>query len=206
MRDNDDSQRLEQDCEATPQQACGVSQIHAFQQTQRPHHRYHNAKVRALLALWRAHQAVQSQSLSPVFPRDRGGDWLQEIQLTMSHDVIADALNKIMNAKRSRKSSVSIRAHSKLLLSVLAIAKLRGYIKHYALENRVLTVELDNINGCKAIKPRTVVHARELDVYVRRYLPAKDIGIIIVSTSQGLMTHQTAQEKNLGGSLIAYFY
>lgn len=124
----------------------------------------------------------------------------------MSHDIVADALNKIMNAKRSRKSSVSIRAYSKLLLSVLAIAKLRGYIKHYALENRILIVELDNIHGCKAIKPRYLVHTSELDRYVKRYLPAKDIGIIIVSTSQGIVTHQTAQEKNLGGSLIAYFY
>lgn len=124
----------------------------------------------------------------------------------MSHDIVADALNKIMNAKRSRKNSVSTRAYSKLLLSVLAIAKLRGYIKHYALDNRILTVELDNINGCNAIKPRSLVHAKELDLYVKRYLPAKDIGIIIVSTSQGLMTHQTAQEKNLGGSLIAYIY
>lgn len=124
----------------------------------------------------------------------------------MSHDIVADALNKIMNARRARKSSVAINAYSKLLLSVLAIAKLRGYIRHYAVENRVLTIELDIINGCKAIKPRTIVHADELDHYVKRFLPAKDIGIIIVSTSQGLMTHQTAQEKNLGGSLIAYFY
>lgn len=124
----------------------------------------------------------------------------------MSHDIIADALNKIMNAKRASKSSATITHHSKLLLTVLATAKLKGYIKHYTVDSRTLTVELDKLNACNAIKPRFMVKAQELDGYVKRYLPAKHIGILIVSTSQGLMTHQTAQEKNIGGSLVAYFY
>jgi len=46
----------------------------------------------------------------------------------------------------------------------------------------------------------------DLDKYAKRYLPAKDIGMLIVSTNQGLMAHQTAQDKNIGGCLIAYFY
>lgn len=124
----------------------------------------------------------------------------------MSHDIVADALNKIMNAKRARAHRIMITHHSKLLLSVLAIAKLKGYIKHYAVDGRSLTVELDKLNGCNAIKPRFMVQVVELDNYVKRYLPAKHIGILIVSTSKGLMTHQTAQEKNIGGSLLAYFY
>lgn len=124
----------------------------------------------------------------------------------MSHDIIADALNKIMNAQRAGKSSVTITHHSRLLLLVLATAKLKGYIKHYAVDGRTLTVELDKLNACNAIKPRFMVRAQELDSYVKRYLPARHIGVLIVSTSQGLMTHQTAQEKNIGGSLVAYFY
>ncbi|HLC53252.1 MAG TPA: 30S ribosomal protein S8 [Candidatus Nanoarchaeia archaeon] len=124
----------------------------------------------------------------------------------MSHDIVADALNKIMNATRARKTKVSIAHYSKLLLSILAIAKLRGYIKHYALNQGALEVEIDKLNACNAIKPRYVVRASEIDAYVKRYLPAKDIGIIIVSTSEGLVTHHTSQEKNIGGSLLAYFY
>ncbi len=42
--------------------------------------------------------------------------------------------------------------------------------------------------------------------YARRYLPARDMGVLILSTSQGLMTHHAALEKNIGGSLIAYVY
>ena len=51
-----------------------------------------------------------------------------------------------------------------------------------------------------------MVTVPEIDKYIKRYLPSKDLGIIIISTSQGLMTHQTAIEKNIGGSLLAYFY
>ena len=46
----------------------------------------------------------------------------------------------------------------------------------------------------------------EIDKYVRRFLPSRDFGFIIVSTSKGLMTHEEAIEKNIGGSLIAYIF
>lgn len=124
----------------------------------------------------------------------------------MSQDIVADTLNEIMNAKRAGKNSITVKHSSKLLLSVLALAKLKGYIKEYKPETEGLRIEIGRINGCQAIKPRFMVKAEELDKYVRRYLPSKDIGVIIVSTSQGLMAHQTAQDKNIGGSLIAYLY
>lgn len=124
----------------------------------------------------------------------------------MSQDLVADALNKILNAKKANKESVIIKRHSKFLLSILAIAKLKGYIKNYKIEKPFLIVELGNIHQCKAIKPRFVVETGKIEIYIKRYLPTRNIGVIIISTSQGLMTHQTAIEKNLGGSLIAYLY
>lgn len=124
----------------------------------------------------------------------------------MSQDIVADGLNQIMNAKRSGKAEVEVKRYSKLLLSILAIAKLRGYVKNYKIEDNKLKVELGNIHGCKAIKPRFTVQVSEIERYVKRYLPAKNLGALIVSTSQGLMTHQTALDKKIGGSLIAYLY
>lgn len=124
----------------------------------------------------------------------------------MTTDIVADVLNKMMNARRAGKASLSTKEYSKLLLAVLAIAKLKGYVKNYRVENNTLTVELGNIHGCKAIKPRFLISVSDIEKYISRYLPGKDIGILIISTNQGLMTHLTAQEKNLGGSLIAYIY
>ena len=124
----------------------------------------------------------------------------------MSQDIIADALNKMLNASKAKKDTLSVKRHSKLLLSVLAIAKLKGYVKNYRVENNILNIEIGKLNVCQVIKPRFVVKVDEIEKYTKRYLPARDMGILVVSTSQGLMTHHTAQEKNIGGSLIAYFY
>jgi small subunit ribosomal protein S8 len=114
----------------------------------------------------------------------------------------------MMNALRAKKTSLTLKKHSKLLLSVLAIAKLKGYVKSYkvAEDGRQLTIELGKLNGCNAVKPRFVVQVDEIEKFVSRYLPARDMGVIIISTSQGIMTHQTAIEKNVGGSILAYMY
>ncbi len=124
----------------------------------------------------------------------------------MSQDIIADTLNQIMNAKKAKQDRVIVKSQSNLLISLLALAKLKGYIKDYKSEPKSLLIEIGKVNGCRAIKPRYAVTVAEIEKYVKRYLPAKDIGMLIVSTPEGLMTHQTAQDKNLGGSLLAYFY
>lgn len=124
----------------------------------------------------------------------------------MSQDTVADTLNQMLNAKKAGKNVITVKAHSKLLLSLLAIAKLKGYVEEYKVDKTTLTITLGKLNSCRAIKPRFMVHVDEIDRYIEQYLPSRYIGTIILSTTQGLMTHQTAIEKNLGGSLIAYLY
>ncbi|MDO8459849.1 MAG: 30S ribosomal protein S8 [Nanoarchaeota archaeon] len=124
----------------------------------------------------------------------------------MSQDIVSDALNQMMNARRAGKEELIVKHQSKFLISVLAIAKLKGYIKDYKADTKGVKIFLGKLNGCNSIKPRFMVTVDEIGKYTKRYLPAKNIGIIIISTSQGLMTHQTALDKNTGGSLIAYMY
>jgi small subunit ribosomal protein S8 len=123
----------------------------------------------------------------------------------MSQDIVSDALNQIMNAKRARKQSVVLTRYSKLLLNVLDIAKESGYLD-YNVNLKELNVNLKNLNEIKAIKPRFTVPVKRINFYVRRFLPAKNFGFVIVSTNQGLMKHEEAQEKNLGGCLVAYIF
>ena len=123
----------------------------------------------------------------------------------MSQDILSDGLNQIINAKKARKKSVTLKKHSKLLRNVLDIAKADGYID-YSVNGTELTVEIKKLNEFKAIKPRFYVAIKDIDKYIRRFLPAKDFGIIILSTNQGLLTHTEAIEKNTGGSLIAYCF
>lgn len=123
----------------------------------------------------------------------------------MSQDIVADALGQIMNAKKSNKDSVTISRTSKLLFSLFDIMKERGYIDFDKKENSV-EVKFLKLNECKAIKPRYYIKSDGLDKYLRRYLPSRNFGFLIVSTSKGLMDQSQADEAKIGGSLIAYFY
>ena len=65
---------------------------------------------------------------------------------------------------------------------------------------------LGNVNACGVIKPRFSLNKSEFQKFEKRYLPANGVGILIISTSQGCMTHEQAREKGIGGKLIAYCY
>jgi len=126
----------------------------------------------------------------------------------MSQDIVADGLNMIRNAKKARKENVVIKRMSNLLIEILKIMKQKNAIKRYKInpKEKGIEISLGEINECKAIKPRFTVQKTEIEKYKRRYLPARGIGTIIISTNKGLMTHEEAEEEGIGGSLIAYFY
>jgi len=126
----------------------------------------------------------------------------------MSQDIVADALNMIRNAKKSRKESIEVNRISNLLIEILKIMKQKNAIKKYKINPKEKSVEITfgDVSECKAIKPRFTVEKNEIEKYQRRYLPARGMGTMIVSTSKGLMTHEEALEEGIGGCLIAYFY
>ena len=62
------------------------------------------------------------------------------------------------------------------------------------------------INGCGAIKPRFSVKLRDMERHEARYLPAKDFGLLILTTPHGVMNNDQAKEASTGGKLLAYVY
>lgn len=135
----------------------------------------------------------------------KNSDLKNILNVKMSQDIVADALNQIMNVKRARKTEVRIKKYSKFLINLFDLMKKLDYLD-YEIENKEIKIKIKKINACRAIKPRFNVSVDEIDKYVRRFLPARDFGFIIVSTSKGLLTHEEALEKNIGGSLIAYVF
>ncbi len=126
----------------------------------------------------------------------------------MSQDTVADALNMIRNAKKARKDKVKIKIISNVLIEILKIMKQKGAIKKYKIniKDKSMEITIGELFECKSIKPRFSVDNSQIEKYRRRYLPARNIGTMIVSTNKGLMTHEEAQEEKIGGCLIAYFY
>ena len=126
----------------------------------------------------------------------------------MSQDIVADALNMIRNAKKAQKEIVKINHISNLLIEILKIMKQEGAIKKYKINSKekYLEITIGDLSECRAIKPRFSVDKTQIEKYRRRYLPARNLGVVIVSTNKGLMTHEEAQKEKTGGCLVAYFY
>ena len=115
----------------------------------------------------------------------------------------------MMNAKKAGKMNCVVKPVSKFLIEVLNIMKKEGYID-YKIEKdgkfNAVNVSFIKLNSCRVIKPHYYVKKDGYQKFVERFLPSRHLGIILVSTSKGLMTHKEAIEKNLGGSLIAFCY
>ena len=127
------------------------------------------------------------------------------------NDPLADALSAIKNAERVGKKECIVKPASKLIGNVLKIMKEEGYIEEFEFiddgKAGIFKVKLKGrINNCNAIKPRFPVKKNEFEKWERRFLPARDFGILIVTTSKGVMTHREAKEIGIGGSLLAFVY
>jgi len=117
---------------------------------------------------------------------------------------------KIKNADLAGKEYVEVKA-TKLLGSVLKIMQKKGYLGEFEYiedgKQGIFKIKLlKRINECKGVSPRFPAKKDEIEKYEQRYLPSRDMGIMFVSTPQGVMTHKEAKEKKIGGRIIGYVY
>ena len=126
------------------------------------------------------------------------------------NDPISNVLSHILNCEKAGKKECVVRPSSNIIKKILNIMKENKYIsdfKEYVERGTYIKINLfERINKCGVIKPRLSIKKDQIEKYEKRYLPAKDFGIIIISTNKGLITHYQAKEKGIGGSLIAYIY
>jgi len=126
-------------------------------------------------------------------------------------DVLANALVMIKNAESRGHRQVVIWPVSKLVGNVLRVMQKHGYIGEieYIDDGRggkFIVQLLGKINDVGAIKPRFPVKYRDIPKWEEKYLPARQVGILILSTSRGVMSHIEAKEQKIGGVLLAYVY
>jgi len=65
---------------------------------------------------------------------------------------------------------------------------------------------LGKINNCRAVKPRYSIKKEEVSKWEQRYLPSRNIGILIISTPQGVISQKALKTMNTGGKILAYVY
>jgi small subunit ribosomal protein S8 len=135
--------------------------------------------------------------------------------MTMT-DPIADMLTRLRNANQAFHDSVSM-PHSKIKEGVAEILQQEGYIASFSVQDpeegqvqKTLTITLKygrnrerSLAGVRRIsKPGLRVYAKSTG------LPKVlgGLGVAIISTSQGLLTDRQANQKGVGGEVLAYVW
>lgn len=126
-------------------------------------------------------------------------------------DPLANALSLIKNAEETGKHECTIDPASKIIGNVLKVMQDEGYIGEYEFIDNgkagILKVKLvGKINKCGVVKPRFAISKADMEKWEKRYLPARNFGTLIITTSQGVMSHYEAVKRGIGGELLAYVY
>lgn len=128
-------------------------------------------------------------------------------------DPIADMLTRVRNASRARHTEVVVPA-SRTKRQIARILKEEGFIADVREERagpaQLLRLELKYVDGKVPVvsglkrisKPGLRVYARKTDI--PRVLGG--LGVVIVSTSKGIMTGAQAKQAELGGEILAYVW
>ena len=131
----------------------------------------------------------------------------------MVNDSIADLLTRIRNAQTARHATVSVET-SIMKKSIVQILLDEGYISSFEEvdngKNKDIVITLKYVNknqkvitGLKRIsKPGRRIYASCAE------LPKvlNGLGIVIVSTSKGVMTDREARKLGIGGEVLAYVW
>lgn len=127
-------------------------------------------------------------------------------------DPIADMLTRIRNANQQKHETVSI-PYSNLKNDLANILKNEGFVTDFVVneegnhKNIVITLKYKGnervITGLKRVsKPGLRQYAKVNEI--PKVL--NGLGIVVLSTSQGLMTDKEARAKHIGGEVLAYIW
>ena len=133
----------------------------------------------------------------------------------MLTDPIADMLTRIRNANKALHET-AVMPTSRLKEDIARLLKEEGYIRDFRTERRegdpfdTLVVELKYGRS----RERVITNLKRISKPGRRIYARKDrmprvlggMGTAILSTSSGVMTSRTAEERGIGGEVICFVW
>jgi len=130
----------------------------------------------------------------------------------VSTDPIADMLTRIRNAINVRKTEV-VMPHSKVKQSVAELLKVNGFVSEVTVADATVGKSMKIVINNEGENARITEITRLSKPGRREYVRSADIptvkrgrGLVIVSTSRGMMTGNDAKKSGVGGELICKVY
>merc|ERR1719437_290971 len=96
---------------------------------------------------------------------------------------LADCLKCRNNAEKRGKRQVLIRPCGKIVINLTG-----------------------RLNKCGVISPRFDVAINEIEKWTNNLLPSRQFGYVVLTTSGGIMDHEEARRKPLGGKILGFFF
>ncbi|MCH8022527.1 MAG: 30S ribosomal protein S8 [Thaumarchaeota archaeon] len=129
----------------------------------------------------------------------------------VAQNILSNLFTTIYNNELRNKKDCLVIPASKLASEILRLIQKNKYIGEFeyiddGLGGKFKIQLLGRINKCGLISPRLAIQKNEYERWERNYLPAVGVGILVITTSEGVLSHNEAKSKGIGGRLLGYVY
>ncbi|GBC70113.1 30S ribosomal protein S8 [archaeon HR01] len=126
------------------------------------------------------------------------------------HDLVSSLFTSLQNNEMVRNRECVVKS-SKLVGEILKVLQRNGYIGAFEFiedgrGGKYRIQLLGRINRSAPIRPRMSVKKDGYEMYEKQYLPGRGIGILVVTTPAGVLSHTEAMKLGQGGRLLGYVY
>lgn len=100
---------------------------------------------------------------------------------------------------------------SKTVVKFLGVMQKHGYISEFEIiddkRSGKIVVELNGrLNKCGVISPRFDIKLKNFDKFRAQVMPSRQFGKVVLTTTYGIMDHEEAIKRHIGGKVLGYFY